>query len=277
MKNLPVICQDLLKGCKVFAVVGALSLCCACGGGGSDSGNKPEENVSASPMSGEVVVNGNDVETKSGEETASEAKSEDSGAAGETADAGEGDGQAAPSAEASGAVAEGGGAAGAQAETAKPNAPKVKSVGVIRDPFNRFHGMPAVSTSLSGGVRPTVDKGRVAVSSAYRKRIAKKQEAAKPKPVVKVSKPNVKVTGILKSGSTYKAILQGPERAIMVSSGESIGGYRIAAVTDKDVTLVYKDKYKFVIPMEQETFGSKGTPDASAGNIGKDPLVSISK
>ncbi len=273
MKNLPVICQDLLKGCKVFAVVGALSLCCACGGG-SDSGKTPDENVSASPMSGEVVVNGSDVETKSGEETASEAKSENSGEAGETAANGE---ELGSSAGASGAVAESGDAAGAQAEAAKSNAPKVKSIGVVRDPFNRFYGMPAVGTSLSGGVKPTVDKGRMAVSSAYRKRAARKQEVEKPKPVVKVSKPNVKVTGILKSGSTYKAILQGPERAIMVSSGEKVGGYRIAAVTDKDVTLVYKDKYKFVIPMEQETFGSKGTPDASAGNMGQDPLVSISK
>ena len=272
MQNLPVIYKNMLKGCKVFALVGALSLCCACGG--SDTAETPEAGSTASPMSGEVEVSGGEeVESTSGEATASEeGKTEE-------AKAEEGSEEAA-SDEASAESSEGGekevasadAGAEAKAEEAKaeeakvePSPTRVRTVGNVRDPFNKFYGDPAIGTSLTGNTSKIINKGKTEVSAGYKKKVAAKKAKESAEAVVKVSKPNVKVTGILRSGANYKAILQGPEKAIMVSSGENIAGYRIAAISDKDVTLVYKNKYKFVLPMEKETFGSTGAPveDAS--------------
>lgn len=261
MKNLPVFSQNLLKGCKVFAIASALSLCCACGG--SEPAETPEGEVAASPMSGEVEVQGGEVESNSGtataDETAPEGKKADLAAAGDVVG------------EAVGDMVEGAkNAVEAVAEEAQPKEENNDAVsshfmvnGKLRDPFDKFAGAPAIGTSLAGGVKPSTNRARTEVSSAYKKQLAKKA-AKEAEAVVKVNKPDVKVTGILRSGNVYKAILQGPEKAIMVSSGENIGGYRIAAVTDRDVTLVYKNKYKFVIPLEKEVFGNTGAPESPA-------------
>ena len=263
MKNLPVFTQGLLKGCKVFAIVGALSLCCACGG--SQPSNNPGGDVSASPISGEVEVKGDEVASSSGEATAAEPASTEQAAA----DAGTENNE---TADTPSEVADNNSAPSAQAEKPKESADKaptgrVMAGGKLRDPFDKFFGAPAIGTSLAGGVKPSTDKGHQGINPAYARKLAAKKAQETPKPVVKVSKPDVKVTGILRSGSSYKAILQGPQKAIMVSSGETIGGYRIAAVTEKDVTLVYKGKYKFVIPLEKEVFGSTGIPSADAGKM----------
>lgn len=269
MKNLPVFSKNLLKGCKVFAIAGAFALCCACGG--SETSETPEGEVSASPMSGEVEVQGGEVDSNSGSATAEEAapeegKKADLAAAGEVVEKAVDD------------VVEGAEKAVAAAEDAKAEAEQNDTVashfmasGKLRDPFDKYAGAPAIGTSLAGGVKPTTDKARTQVSSAYKKQMAAKA-AEEAKAVVKVNKPDVKVTGILRSGNVYKAILQGPEKAIMVSSGEQIGGYRIAAVTSRDVTLVYKNKYKFVIPLEKEVFGNTGAPETPAPQTGGAPF-----
>ena len=74
MKNLPIVSQSVLRNCKVFAIAGMLSLCCACGG--SEPADNPEGNVSSSPVSGEVDVKGDEVQSASGEATAEENKTE---------------------------------------------------------------------------------------------------------------------------------------------------------------------------------------------------------
>lgn len=256
MKNLPVVSQDMFKTCKVFAIAGLLSLCCACGG--SQPSDAPEGNVSASPISGEVEVKGDEVQSSTGEATAEENKTE------QTSEA---------------AAAENNAPEGQSAEVADNNSnpPQAKADNTpvrknlattkVRDPFDKYYGAPAIGTSLTGGIKPSTDRGNKGLNSAYQRKIAAKKAMETPKPVVKVHKPDVKVTGILRSGSNYKAILQGPEKAVMVSPGEVIGGYRVAAVTSQDVTLIYKGKYKFVIPLEKEVFGSMGTPDPSAGKL----------
>ncbi|MDO5296099.1 MAG: hypothetical protein Q4F00_05560 [bacterium] len=261
MKNLPIVSQNVLRNCKVFAIAGMLSLCCACGG--SEPADNPEGNVSSSPVSGEVDVKGDEVQSASGEATAEENKTEQTSEAVASGNSSESE----PA-----EVADNGSDNQAQAkqnEAKVDNGPTRKNLATtkVRDPFDKYYGAPAIGTSLTGGVKPSSDRGSKGLNSAYQRKIAAKKALETPKPVVKVHKPDVKVTGILRSGSNYQAILQGPEKAIMVSSGETIGGYRVAAVTSQDVTLVYKGKYKFVIPLEKEVFGSMGTPDPAAGNL----------
>lgn len=268
MKNLPVFTQNMLKGCKVFALVGMLSLCCACGG--STPSETPEGEVSASPMSGEIEVKGNEVGSSSGQATTEETKSKATDSTTESQDS-TAESETDNNTEANNASAK-------KAEETKQGG-NTKAVGNVRDPFDKYYGAPAIGTSLSGGIKPSSDKG-IKDSSAYKKYLKGKKKDDN-KPVVKVNKPNVKVTGLFRSGSSYKAILQGPERAVIVGIGEKIGGYSVTAITSKDVTLVYKGKYKFVIPMEKEVFGSTGASE-TASKLGNNeaveaPVVEVSK
>jgi hypothetical protein len=73
----------------------------------------------------------------------------------------------------------------------------------------------------------------------------------------------VKVTAIFRSGNNYTALIQGGTNAMLIKPGDVLAGYKVTNITDKNVTIVYKGKYKFVIPMEKETFGtaSKAAPN----------------
>lgn len=266
MVNLPVFNSRLANSCKVFALASVLSLCCACGG--SQPADNPEGGASASPISGEVEIKNDEVASSNGEATAEENKG------GQTADQAQATAQTseaassvetAPQAEPT-EVADN---SGEQKKEKVDNGPVRTNLATtkVRDPFDKYYGAPAIGTSLTGGVRPSTDKGNKGLNSAYKRKLAAQEAKKNPKPVVKVNKPDVKVTGILRSGSSYQAILQGPEKAIMVSPGQTISGYRVAAVTGQDVTLVYKNKYKFVIPLEKEVFGNTGNPDAAAGKM----------
>jgi hypothetical protein len=266
MINLPDFNSRLVKSSKVFALASVLSLCCACGG--SQPSDTPEGGAPASPISGEVEIKGDEVASSNGEATAEEKKgeqpAEQQATAEQTSEVASSEEPAAPSEAAE--VADNG---GEQKKEKAESGPVRKNLATtkVRDPFDKYYGAPAIGTSLTGGVKPSTDRGNKGLNSAYKRKLAAQKAKDNPKPMVRVNKPDVKVTGILRSGSSYQAILQGPEKAIMVSPGQNISGYRVAAVTGQDVTLVYKGKYKFVIPLEKEVFGNTGNPDATAGNM----------
>lgn len=137
--------------------------------------------------------------------------------------------------------------------SATPNrpAPQARSVGQVRDPFvdptlgaapvAQNTPEPAATPDAGAGPGKTGDGGKVDA-----------------KPEVVVQKPDIKVTGIVRSGGSYRAILTGPENSYIVASGEKLGAYSVSSITANSVTLTYQN-HKFTLPLEQESFGPGGT------------------
>ena len=149
------------------------------------------------------------------------------------------------------------------AETPAPGAtperpaPEVHALGQVRDPF-----IIPVGGAVVEAAAPTAAASPAAGASPEAP-----AEAATPEPPP-IEKPDIKVTGIVRSGSGFRAILTGPENSYIVAQGEKLGSYTVTKVTSNSVTLTFK-KNSFTLPMEQEVFGPSGSKtEGESGGAG---------
>lgn len=146
----------------------------------------------------------------------------------------------------------------AEASPSRP-APQARAVGQVRDPFVN----PTSSEPIAGPTTPTSPTPAVDNDGGR----DPGEESAAAKPEVVVQKPDIKVTGIVRSGGTYRAILTGPENSYIVAPGEKLGAYSVSSITSNTVTLTYQN-HKFTLPLEQETFGPGGAQGGGAATGG---------
>lgn len=140
-------------------------------------------------------------------------------------------------------------------------APQARAVGQVRDPFvNPTSGAVAGPTTPppTTPATPAVDNDGGSDPG---------EGTAPAKPEVVVQKPDIKVTGIVRSGGSYRAILTGPENSYIVAAGEKLGAYSVSSITSNTVTLTYQN-HKFTLPLEQETFGPGGAQGGGAATGG---------
>ena len=145
-------------------------------------------------------------------------------------------------------------AAQAQVKAAKPAKPIISD----RDPFvNQVSGGYTTSSSVSSrrsssgsSVRPANAASRTASAKA-----AANAPSAQATPEVEVPAPEVTITGIVKSRGTHQAIVNSGASSYIVVSGQKLGDYRVASITDTAVTFTLSGK-NFKVPMESE-FGPK--------------------
>lgn len=147
----------------------------------------------------------------------------------------------------------------AEASPSRP-APQARAVGQVRDPFVN----PTVGQSVAGPTTPPTTSPTPPVDNDGGR---DEGEGPPAKPEVVVQKPDIKVTGIVRSGGTYRAILTGPENSYIVAPGEKLGAYSVSSITSNTVTLTYQN-HKFTLPLEQETFGPGGAQGGGAATGG---------
>lgn len=237
--NLPVFGSSFCRNCKVLAVACALCFCVGCGGG-----ETPATEDTASPaVSTDVTPPSQDASPVAAKPGAEEGTASDT-ASGEVA---VGDGTSVES--------------GSSAAPAKASTRAKKKIVTVRDPFANL----VAPSAPKSRVAPKA-KGPAAVGAKRAAVRAKSKNEGKPaaKPVAKgPGKPAVKVTGIFPDGDGGSAIIQSEKGTRMVHTGEVISGYKVAAVVSnaskKCVVFVWKDKWKYEVPLETETFSSIGT------------------
>lgn len=76
------------------------------------------------------------------------------------------------------------------------------------------------------------------------------------KPEVKIAAPQVTLKATLLSAKGNKAIVVGPNTTFIVKQGDKLGDYKVAQITQKQITFTFKDK-KFPIKLEDEFAGKK--------------------
>jgi len=146
------------------------------------------------------------------------------------------------------------------APTPERRAPEVRSVGRVRDPF---------INPLQASVVPTEPQVSAPVSEAGTAGAAVPMTGAsfgalkKPKAPV-MPTPDVTVTGLVRSGSGYRAILTGPDGSLIVATGQKVGPFQIASISPKGVVLTWKGQ-KVTLPLEREQFGPDGLPRQTEG------------
>ncbi len=243
--NLPDVCTKFFRFSSIFALSCMLFTCAACDSGSSNEESSPDSSGTPA-VSGEVEVTEQD--SASAGTSSESGEVSDSGSAEQAASAGD----AAASSEAS----------------AKPEPKRqvhVASPDRVRDPFlnkmaavsipSRMKNNRGVAPAAASKNGPAGKAGAPARAGAPSAKGVKGADAP-PAEEVKVEKPDVKVTAIFKSGNNYSALIQGGKNAMLIKPGDVIAGYKVTNISDKNVTIVYKGKYKFVIPMEKETFGT---------------------
>lgn len=145
-----------------------------------------------------------------------------------------------------------------EASPSRP-APQARAVGQVRDPFvNPTIGQSVATTPPPAAQTPPVDNDGGPDAG---------DRATPASPEVVVQKPDIKVTGIVRSGGTYRAILTGPENSYIVAPGEKLGAYSVSSITSNSVTLTYQN-HKFTLPLEQENFGPGGAQGGGAATGG---------
>jgi len=148
------------------------------------------------------------------------------------------------------------------APTPERRAPEVRSVGRVRDPFinpleasvvpvepQAGAAVPAVGSTEAGAAAPVMGSSLGALK--------------KPKAPV-MPTPEVSVTGLVRSGTGYRAILTGPDGSLIVGTGQKVGPFQIASISPKGVVLAWKGQ-KLTLPLEREQFGPDGQPRAMEG------------
>ena len=143
--------------------------------------------------------------------------------------------------------------------TPERRAPEVRKVGRVRDPFiNPLQGSVApVDIQPQATAAATAAAGDASAAAPPR---AAGSFAALTKPKAPVMpKPDLIVTGLLRSGSGYRAILTGPDGSLIVAVGQKVDPFRIASISPKGVVLAWKGQ-KMTLPLEQEQFGPGGLP-----------------
>lgn len=249
--NLPEVSTKFFRFSSIVAIACMLFTCAACDSGSSNEENAPDS-ASTPAVSGEVEV------------TEQDSASADTGSGAGDVSAAEGADQAASA----------GGSAPAEA-AAKPEPKRqvhVASPDRVRDPFlnkmaavsipSRMKNNRGAAPSAAGNRGPAGKAAPSAKSNAPGAKGVKAPDAP-PAEEVKVEKPDAKVTAIFRSGNNFTALIQGGNNAMLIKPGDVIAGYKITNISDKNVTMVYKGKYKFVLPLEKETFGAaaKATPN----------------
>ena len=144
----------------------------------------------------------------------------------------------------------------------KPAAKTVKPVITDRDPFvNQVSGGTVTAgavgrvrtTSAASGntVRPAVTRASGAAKSAPSRVEVEEAEVIE----VIVPAPEVTVTGIVKSRGSHQAIINYGDSSRIISTGQKMGDYRVAGITDTAVTFTHSGK-SFKIPIDSD-FGLK--------------------
>lgn len=255
--NLPVFGSSFAKGCKVLVLAGALFMCAACGSQPEDGSKEAKDDTAVSTdvnvsESASPAAPAADVAADTGKTTSDTSGSSEAASADGTSETSE----AAPAA----------GTDNASASSVSSRA--VAKAGPVNDPFrNNFGAAPEKPTSpaASAASAKVAAPGRAAGTAATGSVDVERAPAVKAIPVVQVAKPDIKVMAIFSSSrGSYTAILQAGEETIMVHPGWKSGKYVITNISKKGVTVVHSGKYKWVFPLEKETFGSKGTPDKAA-------------
>lgn len=144
----------------------------------------------------------------------------------------------------------------------KPAAKPVKPTITDRDPFVNHVNAGVVSSGsvrrvrndrASGNtVKPAAAAPKAAAATAAKGAAAGTEEEV---PEVIVPAPEVTITGIVKSRGGNQAIVSTGSSSYIVATGQKLGDYRVAAITDTAVTFTHTGK-SFKIPIESE-FGLK--------------------
>lgn len=142
----------------------------------------------------------------------------------------------------------------------KPAAKPVKPTITNRDPFVNLVNAGTVSAGSTSRVRAAQSSGATVRPAASVVRanpgaVAAAAAAVEPEPEVIVPAPEVTITGIVKSRGGHQAIINSGSNSHIVSAGQKIGDYRVAAITDTAVTFTNSGK-SFKIPIESQ-FGLK--------------------
>ncbi len=143
-------------------------------------------------------------------------------------------------------------------EAAKPAAKPVKPTITNRDPFVNQVNAGTVSSGSTSRIRPAQSAGatvKPAAAAARGKSAGAVAAAAAAEPEVIVPAPEVTITGIVKSRGGHQAIINSGSNSHIVSAGQKIGDYRVAAITDTAVTFTNSGK-SFKVPIESQ-FGLK--------------------
>jgi hypothetical protein len=139
--------------------------------------------------------------------------------------------------------------------TPERRAPEVRAVGRVRDPF---------INPLQASVVPVEPQASAPAMAAGGASAAGPTSAGsfaalkKPKAPV-MPTPDVTVTGLVRSGSGYRAILTGPDGSLIVATGQKVGPFQIGSISPKGVVLTWKGQ-KVTLPLEREQFGPDGLP-----------------
>lgn len=219
MMNLPEIATRLRRGSAALALVVTLALCAACGGGGGGAKEEPGTTDSGTPP----AVSGEVQVTE--EEMAQQPETPE-----------------------------------VTPPTPERRAPEVRKVGRVRDPFiNPLQGSVApVDIQPQATAAATAAAGDAGAAAATPMTVDSFAALKKPKAPV-MPKPDLVVTGLLRSGSGYRAILTGPDGSLIVAVGQKVDPFRIASISPKGVVLAWKGQ-KMTLPLEQEQFGPDGLP-----------------
>lgn len=132
--------------------------------------------------------------------------------------------------------------------------PQVRSVGRVRDPFINPLEASVVPVQPAGPVtQPGVAAPAGGAAPMTGAPLAGFQKPKAPE----MPTPDVMVTGLVRSGATYRAILTGPEGSLIVAAGQKVGSFQVASISPKGVVLSWKGQ-KVTLPLEREEFGPDG-------------------
>ena len=138
------------------------------------------------------------------------------------------------------------------AAPAKPIKPQI----VDRDPFvNLLLTGNVISSSVSSRAPARSIKPRTpapAVKSAQSGSTVAAAAPAEEEPEVEIPAPEVSVTGIVSSGSGNQAIISTSVGMKVISVGQKLGDYRVAAINPTSVVFSYGGQKTFKVPLESE-------------------------
>ena len=69
---------------------------------------------------------------------------------------------------------------------------------------------------------------------------------------VDIPAPEVTISGIVRSGSGNQAIISTANGTRVITTGQKLGDYRVAAIGDKSVSFSYGGGKIFKVPMDSE-------------------------
>lgn len=139
-----------------------------------------------------------------------------------------------------------------EAAPEKPAAKPIKPQITERDPFvNQL-----TTGTVIGGSAPSraarVKPAAAASSGDSGKAVASSGKTIENQEVEEIPAPEVKVTGIVMSGSGNQAIISTDVGTRMISTGQKLGDYKVSSISNKKVVFSYGGDKFFDVPLEPE-------------------------